>query len=157
MTTTTKQVFHPTLRYRDAHAAIDWLERALGFERRTVHEDDEGNVVHAELDFRGGLVMLGSARDPREGGFAEIAPPLGSSSVYVVIDDPDALHDRAVAAGGEIVARARGPRLRLARLRGPRPGGEPLELRDVRPLGGVRVRLRSGAAGVRRSQHRVRH
>ena len=26
-----------------------------------------------------------------------------SSSVYVVIDDPDALHDRAVAAGGEIV------------------------------------------------------
>ena len=47
--------------------------------------------------------MLGSARDPAEGGFAEIAPPLGSSSVYVVIDDPDALHDRAVAAGGEIV------------------------------------------------------
>ena len=103
MTTTTKQVFHPTLRYRDAHAAIDWLERALGFERRAVHEDDAGNVVHAELDFRGGLVMLGSARDPAEGDFQKIAPPPGSSSVYVVIDDPDALHDRAKAAGGEIV------------------------------------------------------
>ena len=103
MTTTTKQVFHPTLRYRDAHAAIDWLERALGFERRAVHQDDAGNVVHAELDFRGGLVMLGSARNPAEGGFQEIAPPPGSSSVYVVIDDPDALHDRAKAAGAEIV------------------------------------------------------
>jgi uncharacterized glyoxalase superfamily protein PhnB len=105
MTTTTKQVLHPTLRYRDAHAAIDWLERALGFERRTVHTDDDGNVVHAELDFRGGLVMLGSARNPTEGGFQEIAPPPGSSSVYVVIDDPDALHDRAVAAGGGEIVR----------------------------------------------------
>jgi uncharacterized glyoxalase superfamily protein PhnB len=103
MTTTTKQVFHPTLRYRDAHAAIDWLERTLGFERHAVHEDDAGNVVHAELDFRGGLVMLGSARDPAEGDFQKIAPPPGSSSVYVVIDDPDALHDRAKAAGAEIV------------------------------------------------------
>src|SRR3954470_12754380 len=105
MTTTTKQVLHPTRRYRDAHAAIDWLERALGFERRTVHEDDDGNVVHAELDFRGGLAMLGSVRDPSEGGFHETAPPPGSWSVYVVIDDPDALHDRVVAAGGGEIVR----------------------------------------------------
>jgi uncharacterized glyoxalase superfamily protein PhnB len=96
------QVFHPTLRYRDAHAAIAWLEEAFGFERNAVHEAG-GLVEHAQLTFRGGMVMLGSARDPADGGFAAYAPPPGSQSTYVVIDDPDALHDRVVAAGGEIV------------------------------------------------------
>ena len=99
----TTQVFHPTLRYRDAHAAIDWLERAFGFERKAVYEGEDGTVQHAELSFRGGLVMVGSATDPGHGEYAKIAPPPGSSSVYVVIDDPDALHDRVVAAGGDIV------------------------------------------------------
>ena len=35
---------YPTLRYRDAPAAIDFLERAFGFERTAVHED--GGIVH---------------------------------------------------------------------------------------------------------------
>lgn len=40
----------PTLRYRDAHAAIDWLCRAFGFERHAVYAD--GDVVHhAQLTF----------------------------------------------------------------------------------------------------------
>jgi uncharacterized glyoxalase superfamily protein PhnB len=68
-----------------------------------VHEGDDGIVQHAELGFRGGLVMLGAVRDPSENDFAKIAPPPGTSAVYVVVDDPDALHDRVVAAGGEIV------------------------------------------------------
>jgi uncharacterized glyoxalase superfamily protein PhnB len=32
-----------------------------------------------------------------------LAPPPGSGAVYVVVDDPDAHHDRAVAAGAEVV------------------------------------------------------
>jgi uncharacterized glyoxalase superfamily protein PhnB len=97
------QIFHPVLRYRDAHAAIAWLEEALGFERVAVHEGEDGTVAHAELSFRGGRIMLGSAPDPSEGGYAAIAQPPGSSSVYVVVDDPDGLHDRVVAAGGDVV------------------------------------------------------
>jgi uncharacterized glyoxalase superfamily protein PhnB len=97
------QVFHPVLRYRDAHAAIAWLEEALGFERIAVHEGEDGSVQHAELSFRGGRIMLGAAADPSEGGYAAVAQPPGTSSVYVVVDDPDALHDRAVAAGGDVV------------------------------------------------------
>jgi uncharacterized glyoxalase superfamily protein PhnB len=97
------QVFHPVLRYRDPHAAIAWLEDALGFERVAVHEGEDGSVAHAELSFRGGRIMLGTAADPSEGGYAAIAQPPGSSSVYVVVGDPDALHDRVVAAGGEVV------------------------------------------------------
>ena len=37
-----------------------------------------------------------------EGAFATVAPPPGSAAVYVAVQDADALHDRIVAAGGEI-------------------------------------------------------
>ena len=54
------------------------------------------------MSFRGATIMFGTATDPSEGGYAEIAKPPGSSSIYVVIDDADALHERVVAAGGDI-------------------------------------------------------
>jgi uncharacterized glyoxalase superfamily protein PhnB len=34
----------PTLRYNDAHAAIDLLVKAFGFTKRAVYEDDNGVV-----------------------------------------------------------------------------------------------------------------
>jgi uncharacterized glyoxalase superfamily protein PhnB len=46
-TTTDTQVFYPAHRYRDAAAAIEWLEKAFGFERKEVHEGDDGTIVHA--------------------------------------------------------------------------------------------------------------
>ena len=91
---------HPTYRYRDAHAAIDFLERAFGFERTAVYEADDGTVQHAELRLGDGLIMLGSATETE---WAKQAPPPGSGSAYVVVEDVDAHHDRAKAAGAEIV------------------------------------------------------
>jgi uncharacterized glyoxalase superfamily protein PhnB len=89
---------YPSLRYRDAPAAIDWLERAFGFERRQVIENPDGTIAHAELSWGDGVVMLGSERDdPVFGSHA------GQGWNYVVVDDPDAHHDRAQAAGAEIV------------------------------------------------------
>jgi uncharacterized glyoxalase superfamily protein PhnB len=93
------QVFHPSLRYRDARAAIAFLETAFGFETKAAYEDGAGQLQHVEMTFRGGMVMFGQAR---EGEYDKIAPPPGTAAIYVVIDDPDALHDRAVAAGGEV-------------------------------------------------------
>jgi uncharacterized glyoxalase superfamily protein PhnB len=90
------QSIYPTLRYRDAHAAIDWLERAFGAERKEVHEAG-GTVVHAEVRIEGDLVMIGSERD-------EPGPKVGVTSVYVAVADPDAHHDRAVAAGAEVTS-----------------------------------------------------
>ena len=101
----TQNIF-PALRYRDAPAAIEWLERAFGFERLAVHPGPDGTVAHAELILDGGVVMLGSvkpdaygARRPREVG--EI-----SQSLYVWVADVDAHHARAAAAGAEVF---RGP------------------------------------------------
>jgi len=90
----------PTYRYRDAHAAIEFLERAFGFERVNVFPADGGPVVdHAELRFGDGWIMLGSVRD----GGAELSAAPGTGTAYVVADDVDALHQRAVAAGADIV------------------------------------------------------
>lgn len=87
----------PSLRYRDARAAVDFLEKAFGFERHVVYEDDAGGVAHAEMTYRGGMVMLGEQRDDTYGDH------VGHGWLYVVVDDADAHHDRAKAAGAEIV------------------------------------------------------
>ena len=95
-----RQSVFPIFLYRDAAAAIDFLERAFGFERLAVHTADDGTVVHAELAFRGGVVMLGAARD--EPGFEA-----GRGHAYLVTDDADALHARARDAGAAIAMELR--------------------------------------------------
>ena len=86
----------PTLRYDDAKAAIDFLERAFGLERKAVMENDDGTIGHAELTAGRGMVMVGST------GQGDSQFDTGHASIYVVIEDPDALHDRAKEAGAEI-------------------------------------------------------
>ncbi len=86
----------PTFRYDDARAAITFLKDAFGFEEHAVYEDG-GAVVHAELKLGDAYIMLGQHREAGD----DLA--YGGSTTYVVIDDPDAHHARAVAAGAEIV------------------------------------------------------
>ena len=91
--------FYPSLLYADADAAIEWLERTLGFERGEVHRDDDGNVAHAELSLDGTVVMLGTAGVGRE-PFRGVAA--GGGLLYVAVDDVDSLYERVREAGGEI-------------------------------------------------------
>ena len=80
----------PVLRYRDAHAAIAFLEEAFGLHVHMIHEED-GRVGHAQLTWRSGMVMLGT--DDGE---------IDRATIYVVVDDVEAHHARAVAAGATI-------------------------------------------------------
>jgi uncharacterized glyoxalase superfamily protein PhnB len=86
----------PTLRYNDAKAAIDFLERAFGFHRKAVHENEDGTIGHAELTHGRGMLMLGTSKPGDR--FAT-----GRAVLYAIVDDPDAHHDRAKAAGATIV------------------------------------------------------
>lgn len=47
----TKANIIPTMRYRDAPAAIEWLCRAFSFERHLVVPGENGSIVHAQLTF----------------------------------------------------------------------------------------------------------
>src|SRR5574341_2468861 len=46
--------------YRDPKAALDWLEKAFGFEPSMVITDKDGNIGHAEMRVRECLIMIGS-------------------------------------------------------------------------------------------------
>ncbi|MGW7330183.1 VOC family protein [Streptomyces sp. NPDC054840] len=91
----------PTLVYRDAKAAIRLLTEAFGFSQVAVYEGEDGSVLHAELAYGNGMVMLGSSG--RGGVFDKAMEGAGPSGVYVVVDDVDAHHRRAVEHGAEIV------------------------------------------------------
>ena len=83
----------PALTYDDASAAVEFLKSAFGAEEHAVYRGEDGEIRHAELRFGTGLVMFGPSA-----GQAKVP-----GSVYVVVDDPDAHHERARAAGAEIV------------------------------------------------------
>jgi uncharacterized glyoxalase superfamily protein PhnB len=92
------QSIYPILKYDDAHAAIDFLERAFGFRRLNVYEGEDGTVGHGELRLGDEVVMVGSTGqgDPRWDQGA------GRTSLYLAVDDPDAMHARAKEAGARI-------------------------------------------------------
>lgn len=56
------------------------------------HPGPDGAIVHAELAFGDGVVMLGTAREEHT----------WRSAVYAVVDDVDAHYERAKAAGAAI-------------------------------------------------------
>ncbi len=85
------------MRYHDGRAAIEWLERAFGFECQVVHDGPDGNVGHAEMRYGDGLMMLGTWR-----GEDDYRRP-GEGWAYVAVEDLDAHHRRASEAGAEIV------------------------------------------------------
>jgi uncharacterized glyoxalase superfamily protein PhnB len=96
----------PTLRYRDASAAIDWLCTVFGFDRHGVYPGPDNTIGHAELTLGGGMIMLGSYKDDAYGRGFRAPGELGdveTRSAYVVVDDADAVYARAKAAGGKIV------------------------------------------------------
>jgi uncharacterized glyoxalase superfamily protein PhnB len=92
------QTIYPVLKFDDAPAAIEFLERAFGFERLNVYSGDDGAVQHGELRLGDQVVMVGSTGqgDPRWDQSA------GRTSLYIAVDDPDAMHARARDAGGTI-------------------------------------------------------
>lgn len=99
MTEAFNAVLYPNLLYADADAAIEWLEKAIGFEQRELMRDDHGVITHAELSLGDSIVMVASAGVGRE-PFRALPP--GASLIYCAVDDVDSLHDQAAAAGAEI-------------------------------------------------------
>lgn len=106
MSTTSRSTIMPTLRYRDARAAIDWLSSVLGFTRHAVYDGPNNTVGHAELTLNGGMIMLGSQKDDEYGKNFKSPGELGgveTRSAYVVVTDADAAYARAQAAGAPVV------------------------------------------------------
>ena len=94
----------PTLRYRDAQAAIEFLQNVLGFEATLVVEGDGDTIEHAQLRHGTGMVMVSSIQDNEYQKAAdEGRDPTGTGAVYIVIDDPNAHADKARTFGANII------------------------------------------------------
>jgi uncharacterized glyoxalase superfamily protein PhnB len=91
----------PSIGFRDPRTALGFLRDAFGFEVTAEYwgESEPDHLDHAQLDWPlGGGVMCGSVPDAGDGPRQP-----GTASVYVVCEDPDALFERATAAGAAVV------------------------------------------------------
>ena len=100
----TSPVFQPSVNYQDDRAALDWLQKAFGFEPSLIVADDSGKIVHAEMKFGDGRLTIARewsdiTRSPKSVGGKN------TQQVHVQLQgDIDAHCARARAAGATIVA-----------------------------------------------------
>lgn len=85
----------PIVLYRDAAAAITWLERVIGFSRTVAVPDDTGAIMHAELRLGDAVLMLGGSKPGSQYGDV-------THIVNLLSREPDAHCARARAAGATV-------------------------------------------------------
>ena len=94
--------------YDDAPAAIDWLCKAFGFEVVLKVEGDPGVIVHSELKYGEGLVMVSTIGE--RGGHPEMkfqksprsVGGANTQSLCLYVDDVDAHCAHARSCGAKI-------------------------------------------------------
>lgn len=99
-----------SLYYDDPARAIEWLCNAFGFELRLKVEGDDGDIVHSELTYGEGLVMVGCTGRTDAGKEAwqahQVSPKSiqggNTQSICVFVDDVDAHCARAREHGASI-------------------------------------------------------
>ncbi len=98
-----KNTIIPAVRSADPDALITFLTTAFGFVEHAVHRDAEGRIDHAELTFDGGMIMLGRGDQGTDFDAVMDASAPVRTTFYVIVDDVDAHHARATAAGAVVV------------------------------------------------------
>ncbi len=90
----------PYLLYEDVAAAMDWLQKAYGFEESMRMAGPDGKVAHAEMRLADGVVFMGCPgadyRNPKKLGAV-------THHLHVYVDGIDDHFARAKAAGAVII------------------------------------------------------
>jgi len=98
-----------SLFYQDAQAAIDWLVRAFGFTVELKVDGPDGRVLHSQLRYGDGLVMVAEGRGDRARRFGiPLSSPqdcqgANTQALMLYVDDVLAHCEHARAAGARIV------------------------------------------------------
>ncbi|WP_223167035.1 VOC family protein [Nonomuraea sp. SYSU D8015] len=101
MTSLRPQGLSPHLFVRDTQAAIDFYREGLGAVEVFRNTLPDGVILFVELQLGAGRLLV-SEETPDLGALAP--PTLGGSPVLILleVDDPDAVAERAIAAGADI-------------------------------------------------------
>lgn len=92
----------PTFRFRDAARMIDWLTEAVGFTVHARYDTEDGKVGHAELALGSSMIMFGDDKPDAYGGMVGGPGDQGGKSLYIAVDDVDALFERVGKSGAKI-------------------------------------------------------
>src|SRR5579863_2305733 len=93
-----KHTITPVLSCDDAAAAIDWYKKAFGAEEKSRATGPDGRILHAEILIGNSYVMLHDAMGAKGPKVYGGSP----ASMWIYVDDADALFNRAVAAGAHV-------------------------------------------------------
>lgn len=89
----------PQLTLEDTRRAIEWYKQALGAEELSRAAGPDGKIMHAEIRVGDSRLMLndemGGGKSPRAFGGSPM-------SLWVYVDDCDAIFNRAIAAGANV-------------------------------------------------------
>jgi uncharacterized glyoxalase superfamily protein PhnB len=94
------QTVTPQLTLDNAVQAIDWYKKALGAEEVSRAVGPDGKIMHAELRIGDSRIMLNDAMMGSKGPRAMGGSP---ASLWVYVEDCDALFNRALGAGAQVV------------------------------------------------------
>ncbi|RPJ69325.1 MAG: VOC family protein [Acidobacteria bacterium] len=90
----------PQLTLDDAARAIEWYKKALGAEEMGRAVGPDGKIMHAEIRIGDSRIMLNDAMMDWKGPKAMGGSP---AALWIYVEDCDAMFDRALEAGAEVV------------------------------------------------------
>ena len=96
----------PTMRYKNARTAIDWLSKAFGFEKHLIVEGVNNTIAHAQLTYGNSMIMLSSENENQYGKLVKMPENLNGCNTqasYIVVEQIDEHYEKAVAAGAKIL------------------------------------------------------
>ena len=89
----------PQLALDDAAQAIDWYKRALGAREVNRSLGPDGKIMHAELEIGSSRIMMNDVMPGSKGPAGLGGSP---ASLWLYVENSDALFDRAVKAGATV-------------------------------------------------------
>ena len=99
-----------SLCYQDAAKAIDWLCDAFGFELRLKVEGEPGQIIHSELTYGEGVIMVSQERheSPGRPWMLKVRSPKSqggvcTQSIMLYVDDANAHCAHARSRGATII------------------------------------------------------
>lgn len=93
----------PVLYYDDPES-VAWIERVFGFEARMKIPGPDGAIVHGELTWDDGLIMIGTSVGSEKWSTPKRLDGAITQSLYVQVEDVDAHHTRVRDAGAQILS-----------------------------------------------------
>lgn len=104
---TTHSSVIPTMKYKNASAAVDWLSLAFGFKKKLVFPDGNGGIAHAQLTFGNGMIMVSSESDTPYGRLMAVPKDIDNvntqSANIILKDDMVKSHyENAIRAGAKV-------------------------------------------------------